>query len=74
MATDHGPGATSRHTPGRAAAAGVARADGSLRRLLTLALEDAEDTAEAEAILRVNEPRICWEKLKNGVSIESSHA
>jgi hypothetical protein len=33
-------------------------------RLLTLALEDAEDTAEAEAILHVNEPRVSWEELK----------
>jgi len=36
----------------------------ALRRLLTLALEDAEDTAEAEAILRANEPRVSWEELK----------
>jgi len=36
----------------------------SLRRLLTLALEDAEDTVEAEAILRANEPRVSWEDLK----------
>ncbi|MEB3262268.1 MAG: hypothetical protein VKK94_04840, partial [Cyanobacteriota bacterium] len=35
----------------------VSRSD-ALRRLLTLALEDAEDTAEAEAILRANEPRV----------------
>ncbi len=41
----------------------VSRSD-ALRRLLTLALEDAEDTAEAEAILRANEPRISWEELK----------
>jgi hypothetical protein len=38
----------------------------ALRRLLTLALEDAEDTAEAEAILRANEPRVSWEELKAG--------
>jgi hypothetical protein len=38
----------------------------ALRRLLTLALEDAEDTAEAEAILRTNEPRVSWEELKAG--------
>jgi antitoxin component of MazEF toxin-antitoxin module len=43
----------------------VSRSD-ALRRLLTLALEDAEDTAEAEAILRTNEPRVSWEELKNG--------
>ena len=35
-------------------------------RLLTLALEDAEDTAEAEAILRAHEPRVSWERLKAG--------
>ena len=35
-----------------------------MRRLLTLALEDAEDTAEAEAVLRANEPRVSWEELK----------
>ena len=38
----------------------------ALRRLLTLALEDAEDTAEAEAILRANEPRVSWEELNAG--------
>ena len=37
-----------------------------MRRLLTLALEDAEDTAEAEAILAANEPRVSWEELKAG--------
>jgi predicted DNA-binding protein len=41
----------------------VSRSD-ALRRLLTLALEDAEDTAEAEAILRSNEPRVSWDELK----------
>jgi Arc/MetJ-type ribon-helix-helix transcriptional regulator len=41
----------------------VSRSD-ALRRLLSLALEDAEDTAEAEAILRNNEPRVSWEELK----------
>jgi Arc/MetJ-type ribon-helix-helix transcriptional regulator len=41
----------------------VSRSD-ALRRLLTLALEDAEDTAEAEAILRSNEPRVSREELK----------
>ncbi|MBM5796770.1 MAG: hypothetical protein FJ060_01145 [Cyanobacteria bacterium K_Offshore_0m_m2_072] len=41
----------------------VSRSD-ALRRLLILALEDAEDTAEAEAILRANEPRLSWEELK----------
>ena len=41
----------------------VSRSD-ALRRLLTLALEDAEDTAEAEAILRANDPRVGWEELK----------
>ena len=41
----------------------VSRSD-ALRRLLSLALEDAEDTAEAEAILRANEPRLSWEELK----------
>ena len=41
----------------------VSRSD-ALRRLLTLALEDAEDTAEAEAILRSNEPRVSWEEIK----------
>jgi hypothetical protein len=40
----------------------VRRSD-ALHRLLTLALEDAEDTAEAEAILRANEPRVSWEEL-----------
>lgn len=43
----------------------VSRSD-ALRRLLTLALEDAEDSAEAEAILRSNEPRVSWEELKAG--------
>ena len=43
----------------------VSRSD-ALRRLHTLALEDAEDTAEAEAILRANEPRVSWEELKAG--------
>ena len=43
----------------------VSRTD-ALRRLLTLALEDAEDTAEAEATLRANEPRVSWEELKAG--------
>lgn len=43
----------------------VSRSD-ALRRLLTLALEDAEDTAEAEAILRANEPRVSWEELQSG--------
>ena len=43
----------------------VSRSD-ALRRLLTLALEDAEDTAEAEAILRANEPRLSWEELRSG--------
>jgi len=43
----------------------VSRSD-ALRRLLTLALEDAEDTAEAEAILRANEPRLSWEDLRSG--------
>ena len=41
----------------------VNRSD-ALRLLLTLALEYAEDTAEAEAILRANEPRVSWEELK----------
>ena len=41
----------------------VSRSD-ALRRLLSLALEDAEDTAEAETILRANEPRLSWEELK----------
>jgi hypothetical protein len=39
----------------------VSRSD-ARRRLLTLALEDAEDIAEAEAILRANEPRVSWEE------------
>jgi len=43
----------------------VSRSD-ALRRLLTLALVDAEDTAEAEAILRANEPRVSWEELRSG--------
>jgi predicted DNA-binding protein len=43
----------------------VSRSD-ALRRLLTLALEDAEDAAEAEAILRADEPRISWESLRSG--------
>jgi Arc/MetJ-type ribon-helix-helix transcriptional regulator len=40
----------------------VSRSD-ALRSLLTLALEVAEDTAEAEAILRSNEPRVSWKEL-----------
>ena len=32
--------------------------------LLSLALEDAEDTAQVEASLRANEPRLSWEELK----------
>jgi len=40
----------------------VSRSD-ALRRLLTLALEETEDVAEAEAILRANEPRMSWEEL-----------
>ena len=40
----------------------VSRSD-ALHRLLTLALEVAEDTAEAEAILRANEPRVSWKEL-----------
>ena len=43
----------------------VSRSD-ALHRLLTLALEDAEDTAEAEAILRSHEPRLSWEGFKAG--------
>ena len=43
----------------------VSRSD-ALRRLLSLALEDAEDTAEAEAILRTHESRVSWEELKAG--------
>ena len=43
----------------------VSRSD-ALRRLLTLALEDAEDSAEAEAILRSHEPRVSWEELMAG--------
>ena len=43
----------------------VSRSD-ALRRLLTLALEDAEDTAEAEAVLGAHEPRVSWEGLKAG--------
>ena len=38
----------------------------ALRPLLTLALEDAKDTAEAEAILRANEPRVSWEEFRAG--------
>jgi hypothetical protein len=41
----------------------VSRSD-ALCRLHTLALEDAEDTAEAEAILRAHEPHVSWEGLK----------
>ena len=41
----------------------VSRSD-ALCRLLTLALEDAEDTGEAEAILRAHEPHVSWEGLK----------
>jgi hypothetical protein len=41
----------------------VSRSD-ALRRLLTLALKDAEDTAGAEAILRANEPRVSWDEIK----------
>ena len=43
----------------------VSRSD-ALPLLLTLALEDTEDVAEAEAILRANEPRVSWEELKAG--------
>jgi hypothetical protein len=43
----------------------VSRSD-ALRRLLSLALDDAEDTAEAEAILRANEPRVSWKERKAG--------
>lgn len=43
----------------------VSRSD-ALRRLVTLALEDAEDAAEAETILQANEPRVSWEELKSG--------
>ena len=43
----------------------VSRSD-ALCRLHTLALEDAEDTAEAEAILRAHEPHVSWEGLKAG--------
>jgi len=43
----------------------VSRGD-ALRRLHTLALEDTEDTAEAEAILRAHEPHVSWEGLKAG--------
>jgi hypothetical protein len=43
----------------------VSRSD-ALHRLLTLALEDAEDIVEAEASLRANEPRVSWEQLKAG--------
>lgn len=43
----------------------VSRSD-ALRRLLTLALEDAEDTAAAEAILRAHEPRVSWDDIKAG--------
>jgi metal-responsive CopG/Arc/MetJ family transcriptional regulator len=51
----------------------VSRSD-ALRRLLTLTLEDAEDTAEAEAILRANEPRVSWEELKAGsASLAQAH-
>jgi len=38
----------------------VSRSD-ALCRLHTLALEDAEDTAEAEAIQRAHEPHVSWE-------------
>ncbi len=41
----------------------VSRSD-ALCRLHTLALEDAEDTAEAEAIQRAHEPHVSWEGLK----------
>ena len=51
----------------------VSRSD-ALRRLLTLALEDAEDTAEAEAILRAHEPRVCWERLKAGSAPPSPYS
>ena len=51
----------------------MSRSD-ALRRLLTLALEDAEDTAEAEAILRAHEPRVCWERLKAGSAPPSPYS
>ena len=38
----------------------------ALRRLLTLALDDAKDTAEAEVILRANEPRVSGEEFRSG--------
>ena len=41
----------------------VSRSD-ALHRLLTLALEDAEDIAVCEAVLRSHEPRVSWEVLK----------
>jgi hypothetical protein len=74
----HPPG-TSARDPGKGAGSpqavrlehdlhlSVSRSD-ALRRLLTLALEDAEDTAEAEAILPAHEPRVGWEVLKAGTA------
>ena len=41
----------------------VSRSD-ALCRLHTLALDDAEDTGEAEAIQRAHEPHVSWEGLK----------
>jgi hypothetical protein len=41
----------------------VSRSD-ALRWLLSLALDDAEAIAEAEAILRAHEPRVSWEEIK----------
>jgi hypothetical protein len=49
----------------------VSRSD-ARRRLLSLALDDAEDTAEAEAILRAHEPRVSCEDLKGG-SVTPEH-
>lgn len=33
-----------------------------------MALDDAEDTAKAEAILRANEPQVSWENLDLSIS------
>ena len=43
----------------------LSRSD-ALRRLLTLALADTEDTAEAEPILRANELRLSSREINTG--------
>jgi hypothetical protein len=51
----------------------VSRSD-ALHRLLTLALEDAENTAVAEAIQGALEPRVSWEGGQSRLRLTSSGA